>query len=129
MLRFTGQLYQTIILSFLAFHKKKPSLSKKVVNYRKIGEIDVESFKQDIMESSLYNSPADNINELVEQYNSTLGNLLDQHAPAQSKKVTLKCCPFWYNSSILSAKKSRRKAERKWRKSKLNVHHTFNKLG
>ena len=54
-------------------------------------------------------------------YNAMLTKLLDTHAPLKSKTVTLHPQQPWYTPEIAEAKKLRRKAEQKWRCTKLTI--------
>lgn len=74
-----------------------------------------------LIASDLYQKPADNVEELVKQYDNILRDLLDKHAPERKKKVVERSRQPWMNDKILNAKKKRRKMERKWRKSRLTV--------
>ena len=51
---------------------------------------------------------------LVDMYNSTLSDIIDKHAPVTTRQVQLRSRPPWFNSSILKAKRERRKKERLW---------------
>ena len=62
------------------------------------------------------------MNGLVDQYNKVLAELLDKHAPPKTKSVTVRARAPWFTEEILSAKRERRKAERRWRSSKLQIH-------
>ena len=53
-------------------------------------------------------------------YNDILSKLLDKHAPVKTKIVTIH--PTWYTPDVHEAKKLKRKAERKWRTTRLAVH-------
>jgi DNA-directed RNA polymerase subunit F len=57
----------------------------------------------------------------VEVYNSVLFELLEKHAPLKQKEIVIHPNSPWYNSDIAEAKRARRKAEKKWCKSKLTV--------
>ena len=50
--------------------------------------------------------------------NKTLSALLESHAPLKTKVVNTKPKVPWYNEKTSAAKKLRRKAERKWKKTK-----------
>ena len=101
----------------------KPKTVRKEVTYRKIKAIEVESFKDDIMSSSLSHPESfTSTDEAVTTYNRVLTGLLDKHAPAVTKKVTIHPEAPWFNEEIDAAKKARRHAENTWRKTKLNVH-------
>ncbi|XP_044167945.1 cilia- and flagella-associated protein 91-like isoform X1 [Acropora millepora] len=51
----------------------------------------------------------------------TLTNLLNTHAPIKKRAITLRPYAPWYNDSIDVEKRKRRKLERRWRKSSLNT--------
>jgi hypothetical protein len=100
----------------------KPTPTKEIVTYRKLNVIDMEKFKSDITESNLINSPSSDLDELVNQYNSSLKTIMDKHAPLISKVVTTKPNTPWFNSEIKQAITDRRRSERKWIKSKLQIY-------
>ena len=105
----------------------KPRLSHKKVNYRKIKSVDVSALVNELAESSLCKNISRNSNvdilsasdlvNLAETYNKTLSHQLDSHAPLKTKTVVSRPKVAWYNDEI-HAKLLRRKAERKWRKTK-----------
>ena len=68
----------------------RPKATKQVVCFRKLKTIDVEAFKSDIAASPLVTAPADDIGTLSTQFDDVFGNLLDQHAPMNSKSITLR---------------------------------------
>ena len=100
----------------------------KVINYRKLRQIDMESFKKDLSETSLcqrlpdgyFIKSTEDLNKLVADYNSTLSNLLNHHAPLKSKTVRKRPSMPWYTDEIGAATRLRRKAERKWRRTGLH---------
>jgi hypothetical protein len=90
--------------------------------YRKMKDLDTESFKQDILSSDLYTAPANNLADKVKQYDYVLKTLLDKHAPEVTKKLAQKEPRPWMSDKIKSAKTKRRKMERRWRNTRLTVH-------
>ena len=54
----------------------------------------------------------DNINDLIDYYNSTLQNLTDKYAPLQCKKIALRPHSPWYTSVLRREKRVRRRGER-----------------
>ena len=54
----------------------------------------------------------DNINDLIDYYNSTLQNLTDKHAPLQCKKIALRPHSPLYTSALRREKRARRRGER-----------------
>ena len=106
----------------------KPRLSHKKVNYRKIKSVDVSALVNELAESSLCKNisrnsnvdilSASDLDNLAETYNNTLSHLQDSHAPLKTKTVVSRPKVAWYNDEIHHVKLLRRKAERKWRKTK-----------
>lgn len=99
----------------------KPPLTTKKRCYRKLGNIDLDQFKKDILNSDLILNTPNNLDNLVTCYNSTLTSLLDEHAPVCTKISTLRPRAPWFTEEIRKAKRQRRKAERRWRKTKSRV--------
>ena len=56
---------------------------------------------------------------LVRDYNASLSSIMDHHVPLKTKTVRATPQVSWYNADIAEAKRRRRKAERRWRKTKL----------
>ena len=63
------------------------------------------------------NGPKQDIDSLVEQYNTILSNLFDKHAPRITKQVSERKKTSWFKEEIQTAKAKRRKAERRWIKN------------
>ena len=74
----------------------RPKPSRKEICYRKVNSINVNTFKQDILTSSLVKSPSVNISQLVDQYNNVLQQLLDNHAPLIKRKIFARPNTPWY---------------------------------
>ena len=99
----------------------RPAAVKQRLRYRKIREIDIDKFSKDIKSSELYMKPGATATELVNQYNSVLSKLLDTHAPVVQRSVSIRPnCP-WYSDDLRGAKRNKRRLERKFRKSKLEI--------
>ena len=103
----------------------KPRPVKKTVSFRKLRAIDVDSFKHDIVSSSVLNSSLNtaDLEELVSAYTSELSALIEKHVPRRTKTITLRPSCVLYTQNLHDAKHLRRKLERKWRKSKLTIDH------
>jgi hypothetical protein len=109
--------------------EKPPNLMKNV-KYRKLRSINTETFKFDLANSSLQNhekNMTETIDELVNKYNTTLLKVVDDHAPVQHKTITLRPNAPWYTEELREAKHERRRRERLWRKSRLEIDHQFYK--
>ncbi|XP_052799130.1 uncharacterized protein LOC128230724 [Mya arenaria] len=111
----------------VTFHVEasKPPPIRKAVTYRKLRSIDINSFRDDIRKTDLFNARgiSSNIDNFIEEYSNELTLILDKHAPLTTKTITLRpSCP-WYSEQLHDAKHQKRKLERKWRESKLSVDH------
>ena len=101
---------------------KKPPLPTKTITFWQYKKIDKERFLADLEESNLIKEPVDTLEELIDQYNSTLCDLLNKHAPLKTKNITIWPIVHWYSYETKSLKVIRRKCENRWRASKLTVH-------
>ena len=92
-----------------------PKISRKT---RSFTNLDMESFRKDILNSKLNDTDLfNNVEGTVLLYNDELCTLLDKHAPF----ITVKFNPEqsrWLNAECQEARRQRRKAERKDRKNK-----------
>ena len=95
----------------------KPSLSTKQVSYRKLKSIDIDALKSELASSKLFQETLNDLDILVDCYNTTLVELLDHHAPIQTKTIKARPLMPWFNDEIKAAKRSQRQAERKWKRS------------
>lgn len=100
---------------------RKPAMSVKKVSYRKIKSINMNTFKDDLRQSDLVCAPPQEINDLVSCYNLTCSSLLDKHAPLLKKTITVRPRVPWFNDTIKTAKRERRKRERVWRTTGLET--------
>ena len=103
-----------------SLHSIKPSLTIRTVSYRKYTSINVDCLNDDLANSDLCENPLENLEELVMSYHNTLAAVLDKHAPLQTRTIVVWTRVPWYSEEIRHAKRERRRAERKWRSSKLD---------
>ena len=100
----------------------KPHRPAVTRSCRKIKEIDLHNkFRSDLQSSILLQHPTENVHDLAFQYHSTLLAILDDHAPIVSMRVAQRPCQQWFCCEIAEAKKSRRRLERKWRRTGLEA--------
>ena len=84
-------------------------------NYRKIDKNQFVNSLTELLSSKPINVDVD---PLFEWYESGMEELLDTYAPATIKTRPVKNRMPWFNDSIHTARRERRRAERKWRKSR-----------
>ena len=70
----------------------------------------------------IYNLNLDDPDEIVYHYNADLSDLLDKHAPERTHAVTLRSLSPWFNDSLKKLKTEKRRLERQWMKSGLEIH-------
>ena len=101
-------------------HSIKPSFSTRTLSYRKIKLVSVDSLNDDLANSEVCKNPLDNLEELLLSYNKTLLAVLDKHAPVKTRTIVMRPQVPRYKDEIRQAKRERRKAERRWRFSKID---------
>ena len=74
------------------------------------------------MLSQLYLSQSSDLDSLIDQYESVLSELLDKHAPLITRRITCRPHAPWFDDELREAKRQVRRCERKWMKSKLEIH-------
>ena len=107
---------------FFCLSLAKPPLPTQEIHYRKLKGINMDNFKADIVKSGLPEMQHEDVDILVETYNSTLTKILDQHAPLKSRTVTIHPNAPWMTDGIKEVKREKRKAERKMRQTGLVIH-------
>ena len=89
--------------------------------YCNMKTIKLTSFSTYIANSDLYTNQERSLEESVKEYNDVLGDLLEKHAPLKTKWLIIRPAAHWVNDDILSARKEKRKMERRWVLSRLTV--------
>nr|KAG5695585.1 hypothetical protein BaRGS_034007 [Batillaria attramentaria] len=59
---------------------------------------------------------------LADSYNTGLRKVLDRHAPSVTRRVRDRPSSPWLSGDVRDARRKRRAAERRWRKSGLTIH-------
>ena len=101
----------------------KPPFERKELSYRKLRSIDKLALNNDILKSRLMATENQSLHpsELVDLYNIELTAILERHAPLKKRIVTIRPAAPWYSDDIQLEKSKRRKLERKWRTSRLEI--------
>ena len=90
-----------LTILFVILHASlQTSTYRKKVTIQNLKDIEMETFHGDILKSELVSHPPDDTTEHIEIYNSTLSNMIDSHAPAQTKTITIKHQSLWYTEEI-----------------------------
>jgi Reverse transcriptase (RNA-dependent DNA polymerase)/Endonuclease/Exonuclease/phosphatase family len=97
--------------------RQRPArITKTVRNYR---SIDIDLFSQDILASSLFSSPATGVEPYLDQFNSTLSEILDMHAPIKSVCYTPRTNKPFFTEEIRKERSKRSKLETIYRRTHL----------
>ncbi len=123
-----GPLFSDHFTVLCKINLRNSDFEKKRIFTRKIKDIDIAAFKLDIKEKlTEINIQHSDLNFFVTEFSKGLQNVLDRHAPVQSKLVSQKPrCP-WLNEDIRAAKRERRRCEN--RLSKTNTKENREKIG
>ena len=103
-------------------HLKKSPHRRQTITYRKYRAIDRNLLKDDITSALSLESANLSVDYLVDNYNRTLREIVDHHAPEKSKLVTVRPLVPWYHDALRVAKLKRRKAEKLWKRTRLPEH-------
>ena len=101
-----------------SLNSANPDCVTKIIRYRQLRAIDFYALRKDVEKSELCTREYSDLTEPTSSYNSTLTSLLDKHALMKEKVVVCRQRLPWFNSEIKCAIRTRRKAERKWRRTK-----------
>ena len=84
----------------------------KSVKFRAFRKMPVPPYQNDVKVVLKNKSKTpENINDLIDYYNSTLQNLTDTYAPLQCKKFALRPHSPWYTSALRREKRVRRRGD------------------
>ena len=107
----------------LHFIKPQPMLMAS--KFRDFRKIDHDAFARELTEHLHDVTCEGDVDTAVVEFNSAVNCALDIHAPLlTSKPKPKRAKPRWYNNDVDDARRGRRQAERKWRKSRLPSDHT-----
>ena len=95
--------------------------TRKSIKSRNMKSFSANVFAADLSASIRLQSDAD-ISTNWDLLNNTVSDVFDRHAPTRERLVPNRRSVPWINQSIIDARLKRMKAERVWRKSRLEVH-------
>ena len=72
---------------------------------------------------SEHSSNVDDPSLLADHYDSVLSNLLDVHAPMKTRTIVYRPNAPWFDEDLRESKRKKRRHERKWLKSGLEIDH------
>ena len=99
----------------------RPKPTRVLVNQRHLQQLSTDDFAEAIRSSSLLSDQPPDLSSLSMRYNIILRELLDEHAPQRTRYVTLRPHAPWFDNVIRKGKLTKRRLERKWRSTRLEV--------
>lgn len=93
----------------------RPPPRKVTYSYRDLRKMDLASFRDQLLQSSLFASPATTTEAFTQQLTSVVSQILEDTAPLQTRtKVRSRVINVRLSEEALRAKRERRRLERKW---------------
>ena len=108
----------------LTFPSLVPANKRAVHSVRKFRSMDQDGYSKELSNRLVNITDNGNVNDMLNAYNTTVTDCLDTYAPRRTFQQSTRLRRPWFNDDILSARRSRRKAERKWRKHPSDVNRT-----
>lgn len=99
----------------------QPVRPKKTAIFRKLKDIDMDSFTSDLLVLPLFTKVIDDIEQLVDWYNNGLRYVLDKHAPVQKRIFMVRPDNPRNSGDISTARRYTRKLERRWKRTRLAI--------
>ena len=108
------------VLCYLNVNRSKTI--HKSAKFRAFRNIPVPDYRNDVkLLMCNRRKPQKNIDDLINNYNSTLQKLTDKYAPLQCKTIPLRPHAPWYTSALRQEKRVRRRGERVAARTMLEV--------
>ncbi|XP_071149246.1 uncharacterized protein [Mytilus edulis] len=117
-----GNLSGDHLALFTSLKISKSPKQPHTVSSRKLSDIKSTDFIQDLNSYKIVQNREGSVENIVNLYNTELSSIVDRHAPLKSRKFIMRPNTEWYTDELRFAKRDRRKAERRMRKSNLTVH-------
>ena len=93
------------------------SQSTSACQMRNWREVDMDEMAADLLRSDLIVSPPDDMESMINSYNTTLRALVDKHVPLRTKRSQERRSARWFDSECRESTRLTRKLERRYRRS------------
>ena len=91
-------------------------------NIRAVCSSDLQANLKAMVDSAGEQRSHLDLENLVDVYNNGLRQVLDRHAPSVTRRVRDRTSAPWMSKEVRAARQRWRRAERRWRKTRLTVH-------
>ncbi len=99
----------------------KPQKARKKISFRKNKEIDIKELESKIDANLKEIGNVDDLTDLVDKFNQAITDAYDELAPVHTKVVIVRPPTPWSYDDIKNDKATRRKLERRWRRTGLQI--------
>ena len=107
-------------------HSLDVSKGAKVIKFRNIKKIDKDQFSYDLTGALTdLNSSNSCYHMAIDNFNKTCKSILDSHAPEMTKTINDIPEAPWFDGEYKVARIERRRAEKEWRKTNLEIDHSI----
>ncbi|XP_063952043.1 uncharacterized protein LOC129274037 [Lytechinus pictus] len=106
----------------------RPVVKKVRRTFRNFKEMDIEGFSEALIDKLNDLSSAGDVDSVLTAYNTSVAACVNEFAPQKSGLRSTRVRNPWFNEEILTARRERRRIERKWIKSSSDTDHTSFKL-
>ena len=110
------------LVSFQIACAVQPAFYKEIT-FRNLKSVDSVQLSIDLSEALSSVDHSGNFCNTVTQYNESLSKVIDSHAPPVTKTIKIASNKPWFNEEYRSLRRLRRRAERVFRQTGLEVHH------
>ena len=114
------QLSDHFLLSFTV-NVSATIVEYKTFKYRNIKSVNNDQFCTDVIDG--YSSiPPCNMRNKMLAYNEVMSQIVTVHAPEKSKRIKIVPTAPWFNSEYIALRRRRRKAEKRFKRTGLEIH-------
>ena len=103
----------------------RPAPHSKTITFRSYRNLNLQEATE-IIEEDLLSAVSQGLTseQSVNSYNSGLSSIRDQFCPLLTKEIRVKDDAEWYDHRVVSLRRERRRAERRWRRTRTDVART-----
>ena len=105
--------------TFFTVNYQLDTVTEKEIHFRKTKDIDNSTFSNALHAELCQIAAHDTFAEAHKSYEKCCTDVLNIHAPLQTKTVKIKAHAPWFDAEYINIRKKRRKAEHQWKKTGL----------
>ena len=110
---------------FFDINREIQNSGQKSISYRNIKNVNTVNLSNDLERNTacfLENCDSNNFHSSFELFNNLVANTVDDHAPLTTRIINNDDRPPWMDNEFLDARRTRRRAYKKWQRTKSDEH-------